>query len=80
MIIIAVTAAVCFSVFAFKSMAEENRKTQEEVYTLLEKNSLTEDEKDFIQFATDDRECKEDTVFLDEAHAKLFKEHFGYNR
>lgn len=80
MIIIAVAAAVCFSVFGMKSIIEENKKTQAEVYMLLEKDELTPEEKEFIEFVTDDREMKETTINLDEKHRDRFMYHFGYNR
>lgn len=76
--IIFVGLAIVIGGFCY--IAKDNEKLQKEVYAVLEQDWLSEDDKDFVKFATDDREMKESTVFLDDAHAKMFKNHFGYER
>ena len=65
---------------AFYFIAKDNQKLEKEIYALLEKDVLTEEEKDYVDLATDPDEMKESFVVLDEAHEKMFKEHFGRNR
>ena len=65
---------------AFYSIAKDNQKLSKEIYTLLEKDVLTQEEKDRVNFATDPDEMKEGFVVLDEAHAKMFEQHFGHKR
>lgn len=75
--LIAVALSVVGSCYC---IGRDNEKLQNEIYELLERDSLTEDEKDRVLFATDPDEMKESFVALDEAHAKMFKEHFGRKR
>lgn len=73
-----VTIALAAGVFFY--IASDNKRLQREVYELLEKDYLTQEEKDRVDGATDPDIMKEGFVVLDEEHAKLFKEHFGRNR
>lgn len=59
---------------------EDDERLRDKVYQILEKDHLTREERDFVDFATDDREMKESTVFLDETHSKLYRYHFKRNR
>ena len=77
--IVLVAVALAGVVGSCYCIGRDNEKLKNEIYELLERDSLTEDEKDRVLFATDPDEMKESFVVLDEAHAKMFKEHFGLN-
>lgn len=62
------------------NIAKHDRALQEEVYVLLEQDTLTDNERERIQFLTDPSMMKESYVVLDEKHNKLFEAHFGYKR
>ena len=73
-------AGIAIVIGGFCYIAKDNARLQKEVYAVLEKNVLNDEERDFVLFATDDREMKESTVNLDNVHRKMFREHFGYER
>ena len=66
--------------FGFYVIHKDDVKTKENVYRLLEKNGMTEDEKCFVENITDPNFSKESFVDLDLEHRKMFKAHFGYER
>ena len=73
-------AALAIVIGMFCVICDDNNKLQKRVYAVLEQDTLSADDRDFVQFATDDREMKESTVNLDYEHRRMFKEHFGYER
>ena len=73
-------AGIAIVIGGFCYIANDNARLQKEVYAVLEQDALNPEERDFVLFATDDREMKESTVWLDSAHRKMFREHFGYER
>lgn len=64
----------------FYYIAKDNQNLSREIYTLLEKDVLTQDELDRVDKATDPDFAKDGVVALDETHAKMFEEHFGHKR
>ena len=63
-----------------KYFHEEEMRTRQEVYSLLDKDYLSPEEKERIKFLTDPDEMKEGFIYLDEAHNKRYEYHFGHKR
>ena len=64
----------------FIEISSQDKQIHDRVYSLLEEDVLTQEEKEFIEFATNPDEMKDGFVALDKKHRELYKRHFGYHR
>lgn len=60
--------------------ATENQRMTNAVYRILESDTITTEDAEFVKIATDPDVMKEGFVSLDDQHRALFKKQFGYER
>jgi len=76
--LVCLTLFIVGSVIVWQKFHMDYKVRETAVYMLLEKDSLTADEKKWVDDITGGYD--DSFISLDEEHRKLFKKHFGHER
>ena len=62
------------AIYGCHSIGVQNQQIQREVYSMLDQDSITPEQRERINLILDD---EVDPIFLDESHQQRYKYHFG---